>query len=220
MRSFACFLAVVSLLSLDVVAAERSETKSKAATSGGAELEKLRVEVRAAIKASDRVTKENRDQAVRRLISVHERVKQSPVTGDERDQLEQRVEARLAHLADVIQRQVAREAAAPNVRVPAQGAVLAQQGLQRAGFAQPGFAQNAAGFGFGPNRQAGFGVQPPDHGQDLVELIQRTIAPSSWDVNGGPGAIVYFSPLRALVVRNRSEIHEQLGDVVGQMRRQ
>jgi hypothetical protein len=220
MRSFSCFLVVGSLFSSVAFGAERSETKTKAATSTATELEGLRDEVRAAIKASDRVTKENRDQVVRRLISVHESVKQSSVTGDERDRLEQRVKARLKYVADLIERQVAREAAAPNVRPAAQGAVLAQQGLQRRGVAQRGFAPNAAAFGFGPNRQAGIAAQPADNGQDLVELIQWTIAPSSWDVNGGPGAIVYYSPLRALVVRNRSEIHEQLGDVIGQMRRQ
>ena len=79
----------------------------------------LRDDVRAAIKASDRVTKQNRDDVVRRLVAVHERVKQSQVTGDERDTLERRVEAQLAHLADLIQRQMAREAAAPNVGLPA-----------------------------------------------------------------------------------------------------
>jgi hypothetical protein len=219
MRSFACFLVGVLLYSLAAIGAEPSGTESKLATSTTAALKELREEVRAAIKASDRVTKENRDQAVRRLVDVHRRIQASTATGDERDRLEQRVEARLAHLADMIQRQMAREAAAPNVRPAGERAVLAQQGLPRQGFPQPRFAPNAAAFGFGPNRQGGFQQQPADHGQDLVELIQRTIAPSSWDVNGGQGAIVYFSPLRALVVRNRSEIHEQLGDVIGQMRR-
>jgi hypothetical protein len=219
MRSFACFLAVAFPLSLAAVGAERSETKTNAATSAAAELGKLRDEVRAAIKASDRITKENRDQAVRRLVDLHRRLQASTVTGDEREKLERRVEARLAHLAEMIQRQMAREAAAPNVRAAADRAVLAQQGLPQRGFAQPRFVPNAAPVGFAPNRQGGFAAQPPDNGQDLVELIQRTIAPSSWDVNGGPGAIVYFSPLKALVVRNRSEIHEQLGDVVGQIRR-
>ncbi len=208
---------VIVLFLISSVAAAQSEpreTKAKPTTSATSGFKELRDDVRAAIKASDRVTKQNRDEAVRRLVAVHQRVKQSTVTGDERDTLEQRVEARLKHLADLIQRQMAREAAVPNVGLPAQPAVLAQQGPPR-----PAVAPNAAAFGFAPNRQAGIALQPPDNGQDLVELIQRTIQPESWDVNGGPGTIVYFSPLRALVVRNRSEIHEQLGDVIGQMRR-
>jgi hypothetical protein len=219
MRFLHSILVVIALLSVSTVAAEPRESATKTAKSNNAALEELRDEVRSAIKASDRVTKENRDQAVRRLVDLHQRIKQSTITGDERDRLKQRVEARLSHLADVIQRQVAREVAAPNVRPAADRAVLVQQGLPRRGIAQPGFPPNAAAVGFAPNRQIGFVQQPPDHGQDLVDLIQRTIAPSSWDVNGGPGAIVYFSPLRAIVVRNRSEIHEQLGDVIGQMRR-
>jgi len=67
----------------------------------------------------------------------------------------------------------------------------------------------------GPNPQAG---PPADYGQDLVELIEATIAPSSWDTNGGAGTIRYFGPLRVLVVRQTSEVHRQLGDVLPQLR--
>jgi hypothetical protein len=59
---------------------------------------------------------------------------------------------------------------------------------------------------------------PADYGQDLVELIEATIAPSSWDTNGGPGTIRYFGPLRVIVVRQTSEVHEQLGDLLPQLR--
>lgn len=48
-------------------------------------------------------------------------------------------------------------------------------------------------------------------GEALVELIRRTIAPDTWDVNGGPGSISYYRPLKVLVVRQTAEIHWLLG---------
>jgi hypothetical protein len=59
----------------------------------------------------------------------------------------------------------------------------------------------------------------PDFGPDLVDLIHAVVSPRTWDVNGGPGSVVYYRNLRALVVRAPSEIHEQIGDVLGQMRK-
>lgn len=58
----------------------------------------------------------------------------------------------------------------------------------------------------------------PDYGPALVDLIERTIAPGFWDSQGGPGTIVYYSPLRVLVVRATSEVHHQVGGVLGGLR--
>jgi hypothetical protein len=57
-----------------------------------------------------------------------------------------------------------------------------------------------------------------DYGRELVELIQRTISPDFWDVNGGPGTIVCYAPLRALVVRATAEVHDEVGGVLGDLR--
>ena len=57
-----------------------------------------------------------------------------------------------------------------------------------------------------------------DYGQDLVDLIQRTISPRFWDVNGGPGTIVYYRPLHCLVVRATGEIHGQVGGLADGLR--
>jgi len=48
-------------------------------------------------------------------------------------------------------------------------------------------------------------------GEALVELIRTVIAPDSWDVNGGPGAIVYYKPLKVLVIYQTQEIHWLIG---------
>lgn len=53
-----------------------------------------------------------------------------------------------------------------------------------------------------------------DYGQDLVDLIQKTIHPDFWDVNGGPGSIVYFSPLRCLVVRATHDVQGEVGGLI------
>lgn len=45
----------------------------------------------------------------------------------------------------------------------------------------------------------------------LIALIQNTVAPASWDTNGGQGTIRYFSPLKVLVIRNTDEVHRQIG---------
>jgi hypothetical protein len=67
-------------------------------------------------------------------------------------------------------------------------------------------------------RGSGGGGAIPDFGPDLVALIERTIAPEFWDVVGGPGTIVYYAPLRVLVVRATSEVHHKIGGVLGGVR--
>lgn len=67
-------------------------------------------------------------------------------------------------------------------------------------------------------RGAGGGGAIPDYGPGLVALIERTIAPEFWDVAGGHGTIVYYAPLRALVVRATSEVHHDIGGVLHGLR--
>lgn len=54
---------------------------------------------------------------------------------------------------------------------------------------------------------------------ELIALIQMTIAPDSWQVNGGRGSIGYFPLLHALVVRQTAEVHHQLGDTLQVLRK-
>ncbi len=57
----------------------------------------------------------------------------------------------------------------------------------------------------------------PDYGPLLVQLIQSTISPASWDVNGGTSTIVYYRPGRALVVRAPQSLHGKIGPLLGQL---
>ncbi|MGE0605490.1 MAG: hypothetical protein AB7O62_00075 [Pirellulales bacterium] len=69
-----------------------------------------------------------------------------------------------------------------------------------------------------PGNAAG-GLAQQDLGQELVELIERTIKPESWESNGGNGVIIYFASLHVLVIRQTDEVHEAIGGVVHGLRR-
>lgn len=98
--------------------------------------------------------------------------------------------------------------------------VLAQQVVPIGG--QAGLGGNGQGgagqFNGGGGAGQGAGGRLPDFGPDLADLIQQVIDPDFWDVNGGPGTIVYFQPLKALVISATAEVHENLADVLGQLR--
>jgi hypothetical protein len=63
------------------------------------------------------------------------------------------------------------------------------------------------------------GAAVQDHGQQLIDLIQRTIRPQFWDTNGGPGSMFYYRPLMALVVSATSEVHGNVGGLLDALRR-
>ncbi len=74
----------------------------------------------------------------------------------------------------------------------------------------PASGQNARG------AQAAGGI--PDTGWQLVELIQRVIAPDFWESRGGPGSIRYFAMRKVLVIRATTDIHEQVRDLLSALR--
>ena len=53
----------------------------------------------------------------------------------------------------------------------------------------------------------------------LINLITSTVAPNSWDDVGGPGAIESFDGNLSLVISNTQEVHEQIVDLLEQLRR-
>jgi hypothetical protein len=54
--------------------------------------------------------------------------------------------------------------------------------------------------------------------QKLIDLIQATVSPETWDVNGGQGSIVYFANGHALVVLAPGDVHDELGGLIRQLR--
>ena len=87
--------------------------------------------------------------------------------------------------------------------------MLAQQ-LPPANGAQVGQAAAVTGI----PRASGI---PTDFGPELVELIEATISPATWRINGGSSAIVYYSPLHVLVVSAPDDVHAQVGGVLQQL---
>ena len=71
--------------------------------------------------------------------------------------------------------------------------VLAQQLVPNGGV--PGQGQGGQPAGARPGAPQSF-----DYGPELVDIIQTVISPKTWDINGGPGAVVYYAPLRVLVI--------------------
>jgi hypothetical protein len=69
-----------------------------------------------------------------------------------------------------------------------------------------------------PNVEPQGGGAVRDYGETLVELIQQTISPEHWDVNGGPGTIVYWPNLQVLVVRASGEGHGRVHGLVEGLR--
>lgn len=67
-----------------------------------------------------------------------------------------------------------------------------------------------------PSGQGGGAM--PDSGWQLVELLQRIVAPDFWDRQGGPGSIRYFAMRRVLVVRATTDVHEQIKDLLTALR--
>jgi hypothetical protein len=47
--------------------------------------------------------------------------------------------------------------------------------------------------------------------QGLIDFIQATVDPGSWQKNGGPGTITYYAPTRTLIVRNTAEVINAMG---------
>lgn len=55
--------------------------------------------------------------------------------------------------------------------------------------------------------------------EQLIELIQQTVEPDSWSEVGGVGRIVANETTLSLVVRQTKEVHEEISDLLQQLRR-
>jgi hypothetical protein len=160
------------------------------------------------------------ESAAREFIALFNELKQDTVMANSsRRELGGQVRSRLARLAEMISKNNAengRDVSPPTLGKAADGpAVLGQMGggpNRRQGMGNP----NHSGPRTASGGSSGNGL-PRDAGEELVELIRKTIAPSSWDVNGGLGTIHYWRPGRALVVRASDDVHEQIGGVLGQL---
>ena len=70
--------------------------------------------------------------------------------------------------------------------------------------------------GFGPGGMGGAAMADFD---TLIQLITSTIAPDTWEEIGGAGAIEEFPVNLSLVISQTQEVHEQIADLLDQLRR-
>ena len=141
-----------------------------------------------------------------------------------REPLVNKVRGRLAELARrlkvqaAVRRRLARENGEDKVDAVADLQPLPQfaPGMGPGAGMAPGMGGNAW-------NQGGMGLlgqnMSDDNGEQLVDLIQTTIRPNSWDRVGGPGTIYYWRNQRAIVVRQMGEVHDEIGDLLQQMNR-
>jgi hypothetical protein len=183
----------------------------------------IRTDVSDALRAeaTTRRTGDNTPQVMRLVdlyleMAGHPRRDTSPLLAD----LGQQVRLRLQTVRDQVKRRIpgnnslAKKSPKPATVDKAESRVLAQQ------VAPPGAAgaqRNAIGLGaavtVGPSAVA----RPTDFGPELVELIEAVVSPATWRINGGNGAIVYYSPLHVLVVSAPDDVHTQVGGVLQQL---
>jgi hypothetical protein len=154
------------------------------------------------------------DTALRQLIALYDALQvDSSLPPDEALRMRATVRSRLVRAGEAIERQLARDAkaAAKIKKLPTgEQGVLAQQRANR------------------PPRPGRVGAQPSppqtspnsQGAQQLVELIQKTVAPSSWDRNGGLGTIMYFEPRQVLVIRQTGDVHDRVGQALQNLRGQ
>jgi hypothetical protein len=209
-----------------VVAAVPSEvggTQTAASPRQGAELSRATHD---ALRRWAKVSDQQAPAAARELLTLYRELQADrELRASEREQLRLRVRGRLANLIPQINRRTAQEKRLVHNARPASHAetlpqpILAQWGLPAGGGMMGGMMPGVMGMpgmmGAGP---AGTPAND-DAGPELVELIRKTIAPQSWDVNGGPGSIYYWRPGRAMVVTNSSEVHERIADLLDQLER-
>jgi len=84
---------------------------------------------------------------------------------------------------------------------------------RRPGAARPGAARAQAGAG------RNVGGAAAGNARQLIGLIQNTVAPTTWDIRGGPGTIYYWSPGHAMAIQQTDPVHDNVSDVLNQLRR-
>lgn len=161
--------------------------------------------------------------AVRQLTALYREILQDPrlETSDTLKSYKAKIWSRLTRIKADLQRTIDRNESEQRQQGPEIDAVALKQATQSLA-AQMSLMNYTLG---GPanvlsHSRASFGGRPVnDHGQELIDLIERTIKPDFWDVAGGPGSIFYYQPLMALVVRATSEVHGDVGGVLNALRR-
>ncbi len=96
------------------------------------------------------------------------------------------------------------------------GQVSVPMGGSGAGSAMVG---GGAGGGFGSPAAGNAGGASQEDFDKLMDLITTTVSPETWEANSGTGTISSFNVNLSLVVSQTQEVHEQIANLLEQLRR-
>jgi hypothetical protein len=171
----------------------------------------LRQAIFEALRRWARPAQQDLQPAGRELLALYRQLQRdTQMSRAMREELRLKLRYRLADISGQLSARLPRDQRQAARAQPASVAVPAEAALP---LAQIGAGAQGPGAGGAP----GAGQPPPDNGQELVDLIQTVISPSSWDTLGGPGTIYYWRPGMAIVVRQTDEIHAELGGMIEQL---
>lgn len=181
--------------------------------SAGAETESkpsLRDEIRVAMRDTLPSQGAIDDAEARRLLALFEQLTVDDTLGEkERGRLLESLRRRLVTAAEQAHARAERAEQSENevttVAIPPDAPPILAQQQQQQPVAPP------------PAPSAPPGA-PQDSGDDLARLIVATIAPESWEQNGGNGSIYYYRQWQCLVVRQTDGVHQRLGRLAAALR--
>lgn len=189
----------ISAAVVESPAHEASAAKRRTSLAGLTELDgdQLVAECERAVRKTAERAEPDPAEMVPRLAALYDRLSETTELGAaEATRLQKRIAYRLQQLQLKLKRTIARserDAARSSKRVRKRGGPPHDRSL-------------AAG-------------RDVANARALIDLIQSTIAPESWQKNGGNGSIRYYAPLKVLVVRQTTEVHYQLRGTLDQLRK-
>lgn len=175
----------------------------------------LRDDVHQTLRAAAVQSGAERDAAIRRLTAIYvELSRDTQLPMDERLTLGRTIRNRLVKVKD----QLTRAARASSTATGFKSAQAASSQPAAATASTAGASASQATTSAAASSGGHFGGAADDAGAELVDLIERTIAPDTWDTVGGEGTIRYYSTWHALVVRQTDEAHDLVRGVVEGLR--
>jgi hypothetical protein len=172
--------------------------------------DELRDEVRSALKLSLRTLAAAPFKETRSLLEVYTRLESDEsLPSGERLRLQIQLRTRLAQAKGAIARGLRRKNWEQRIGNREEG--IGNRGQATTESHHPAGNREQATVNA---EQAARGGNPQNDAKELIELIEDTIAPESWEIRGGRGVIRYWSNGQALVIRQTAEVHERIGGVL------
>lgn len=185
-----------------------------------AEGKELQKEVQTALKHWKKVPETQAENAARELLGLYREVEADETLPEStRKLLLRNLRVKLDVLsiqiaeAELAQKKAQKQGEEAKEKKPA--SVKRPEKAQQAEMAQMG----APGVGAGAGVGAGGSQISQEAGEQLVEVIQNTIHPESWEQNGGNGTIQFWTPNGHLIIRQTDENHQKIQNLLEQLRR-